>query len=87
MRHNKFSDWTDQERKSILGLRKEDERFIYKPHHEAKLGAFWIFGSCDEGEYKSWLGCKPCDTGCGSCSGGLFLLKNALRARIRVASS
>jgi hypothetical protein len=68
MAHNKFSDWTPEEKKKILGGKPR----VTKPtsptksfNKKEKLDAFWIFASCEANQYKNWLlGCKDCDSAC-----------------------
>jgi hypothetical protein len=76
MAHNKFSDWTPEEKKKILGGNpKAKPRPPTKKHahQKEKLEAFWIFGDCEPGQYKNWLlGCRECDAACQFCSGKFF---------------
>ena len=49
------------------------ERRQVEPNSHPKLGAFWIFGGCAEGEYKHWIaGCQSCPDGCAICKGSKF---------------
>jgi hypothetical protein len=74
--HNKFSDWTPEEKKKVLGvppLPKRSAPEKKKVHKKQKLDAFWIFGSCEAQQYKSWLmGCRDCDVECNICEAKFF---------------
>jgi hypothetical protein len=71
--HNKFSDWTADEKQKLLGFKpyKTSKKQVHpRRHSDSNLEAFWIFGSCEPGQYKHWLlGCRDCATGCDVCSG------------------
>jgi hypothetical protein len=68
MTHNKFSDWTPEEKKKILGgnpRRAKPTGQKKTSHKKEKLDSFWIFGSCEANQYKNWLlGCRDCDAAC-----------------------
>jgi hypothetical protein len=68
MEHNRFSDWTPEEKKKILGGKPRvppTTPVKKQSHKKEKLDAFWIFAECEPNQYKSWLmGCRDCDVGC-----------------------
>jgi hypothetical protein len=76
MGHNKFSDWTPEENKRILGYKSKRQIATPAPgdrHPHEALDAWWIFGTCDSGMYKNWFwGCENCAAGCKECSGYFF---------------
>ena len=70
MAHNKFSDWTEQEKSMRLGKKNRRER---KFHNQKELlESWWIFGECSPRQYKSIKGCEDCDPGCKMCSAKFF---------------
>ena len=71
--HNKFSDWTPEERQKLLGLNLKSlpkKQPAKRNHPDKNLEAFWIFGKCEPKQYKHWLlGCRDCQEGCDECEG------------------
>jgi len=75
MAHNKFSDWTPEEKKKVLGVAPPPKPSApeKKEHKKQNLEAFWIFGDCEANQYKHWLlGCRDCEVTCKICEGKFF---------------